>query len=78
MVEAGAFGDVFELQVAFVAVQPVAGHVCGEEDVLETVVVDVSYSNAGAVIEIFEGDDVEVFVFVEGVLEVDAGLGWRE
>jgi hypothetical protein len=54
----------------------------GEIDILyrhtKAVVVDISYSDAGAVVEVFEGDDVEVFVFVEGVLEGDAGAGWGE
>ncbi|MEY3367557.1 MAG: hypothetical protein RI973_712 [Bacteroidota bacterium] len=73
-VDAGLPGGVFELKVAAVEVEPGLGHIGGKEDIGEAVVVHVADADAGAVVEVFEGEDVERLVFPQLVGEGNAGF----
>src|SRR5207247_2492088 len=67
-------GDVLEPHVSFVQVQAARDHVAGKEDVGEPIVVDITYSYPGAVIDIDVGLNIQGVISGDGVRESDAGL----
>jgi hypothetical protein len=67
------FGHVLEPHVALVEVQATRDHVAGEEEVGEPVVVHVADGDAGAIVDVGVGLDVEGVARRDGVREGDAG-----
>ena len=62
------------MKVAFIKIKLVGAHIGGEEDIGETVVVDVADGYAAAVVEIAEEEAVFQFVVDDLVIKVDAGV----
>ena len=67
-------GDVFEPEPAQVSVQFIGSHVCGEEQILESVVVQISHGKPSSIEEVFVGEHVEPLGFADGIDESDARL----
>ena len=67
--------DVLEPHVALVQVQAARDHVAGKENVRQAIVIDVAHGDAGAVVDVDVGADVEGIAGRDGVGERDAGLG---
>jgi hypothetical protein len=72
--EAGFIGDILELEVAFVEVELIAAHVGGEEDIGESVVVDIADGYAAAVVKIAEEEAIVKSPVLYIVREVDTGI----
>jgi hypothetical protein len=72
LVEAGLVGDVLEVKVAFVEIKLIRSHVGGEEDVGETVVVDVPEADATAVVEVAEEETIIELTIFYIIFEMDA------
>ena len=73
-----ARGHVLEPHVALVEVQATRDHVAGEVQVGEPVVVDVADGDAGAVVDVGVGLNVEGVARRDGVRERDSGPVRRE
>ena len=58
----------------FVQVQAARDHVAGEEDVRQSVIIDVADGDAGAVVDVDVGLDIQRVIGGDGVRERDAGL----
>ncbi len=69
----GFGGHIFEVQVAFVEVEPVGSLVGGEEQVDLAIVVEIAGAYAAAVVVIHVIEYVEVAGGVEGIAEIQAG-----
>jgi hypothetical protein len=74
LAEAGFCGDIFEVEAAFVEIEFVLTHVGGEEDIGESVVVDVADGYAAAIVEVAEEEAVGEFAVDYFVVEIDAGI----
>jgi len=70
----GMGGDVLELEVAFVEIKLVLSHIGGEEDVGETIVVEIANGYAAAVVEVPEEEAVVQLLVHHFIIEVDAGI----
>ena len=70
--DAGAGGDVFEPEVAEVAIEVVRAQVRGEVEIDEAVAIDVARRHAAAIVEVQIVDDVHRGVFGEHVGECDS------
>jgi len=66
-------GDVFKFKIALVQVQAILYHISGEENILQTVVVDVANGYTCAVVEIGIIKYVKIFVFEKNVPEINTG-----
>src|SRR5687768_2722523 len=62
-------GDIFKLPISFIKVKFVAAHVCREENVGQSIVINVANGNASAIIEITVAEYIEVFGVVDGIRE---------
>ena len=70
----GMGGDVLELEVAFVEIKLVLSHIGGEEDVGETIVVEIANGYAAAVVEVPEEEAVVQFLIHHFIVKVDTGV----
>ena len=71
---AGFLGDVLEVHSAFVQVQAARHHVAGEEDVGQSIIVDVAHSDSSTIVDVDVGLDVQRIAGGDGVGELDAGF----
>jgi len=70
--EARSGGDVLKFEISFIQVDPVLTHIGGEEDIRQTVVIEVADGYAAAIVEVAEQEAV-VDLFVHHlIVEVDA------
>src|SRR6266849_1809798 len=76
--DARGLRDVLEPHVALVPVEAARDLIAGEENVGESVVVDVADRDAGAIVDVRHGQRIERVVRRDGVGERDAGLGWTQ
>ena len=74
--QARPLGDVLELVVAFVSIEPVRTEVGGEVEIGKAVAIDVADGDAGAIVVVEVVEDVEVGLLGKNVGEADAGLFW--
>ena len=72
--DACGLGDVLKSHVPLVQVQSTRDHVAGKEDVRQSVVIDVTHSDPGAVVHIDVSQHIECVTGGDGVGEGDAGL----
>ncbi len=72
LTEAGFAGDIFELEIAFIEIELIAGHVGGEEDIGEAVVVDVADGYAAAVVEVTKEEAVVQSAVMHIIFKMDA------
>ena len=73
-VQAGLRGDVAEVELPLVQVQPGAAEVRREDNLREPVAGQVPDRDAAAVVVVPVSEDVEVAGFGEAILEADAGI----
>jgi hypothetical protein len=73
-----ALGDVLELVVALVEIQPVGTEIRSEIKVRQPVTINVPRRDSTAVVVVEVVEDVEVGFFRKRVDEIDAGRLWRQ
>ena len=71
---AGFFGNVFEVEVPPVQIQPAGDHIAGEKDIGQAVVVEVADADPAAVVDIDDIHRVEGVILRDLVVERDTGL----
>src|SRR5205814_6212126 len=70
---AGLRGDVFEMVIALIQVQPVGSHIRGEVQIGKAVVVDVAHGDTTAVVVVQVAEHVEGGVIRKAIHERHAG-----
>src|SRR5688500_19608188 len=69
------FGNLLKLQITLIEVQRIGFHIPCKIDILESVVIDIAYSYAATVIEIFVGQHIGLGSLIENVLKLYSGSG---
>ena len=75
--EADFFGNIFELKMAFVKVEPVRYLIAGEDNIGQRVVVKVGYTYSATVVKVEVVKNVLLKRFLNAVIEVDTTFTCR-
>ena len=59
----GAVGDVFEPEIAPVEIELAGDHIAGEEDVGESVIIEVADAHSAAIVYIGIVEDIQAIAF---------------
>ena len=66
-------GDIFKFEISFIEEEFVVAHIAGEEDIGQTVVINIADGYAAAIVEIAKQKAVVQSAVFHVVLEVNAG-----